>query len=113
MKTQLYTLESLKAGSEDYHDLIASMMEGLHRHNDEEETKDLPLLEKAIGIDASKEAAASFKKTKKLVPTRCVCYLCLSFMCADLQYAGTVQGSPFRPQSTSSRDPCRASECAH
>ena len=46
------------------------MMASLHHHNDDEEIKDLPLLEPAIGTDASKEAALSFKKTKKLVPTR-------------------------------------------
>ncbi|KAI0777629.1 hypothetical protein BD413DRAFT_518407 [Trametes elegans] len=70
VKEQLYKLEGLQPGSEEYHRLITSVMESLHHHNDDEEIKDLPLLEPAIGEDASKEAAQSFKKTKRLVPTR-------------------------------------------
>ena len=45
-------------------------MDHLRPHNDSEEQKDLPMLEKAIGIHDSKEAAASFTRTKKFVPTR-------------------------------------------
>ncbi|KAI0708089.1 hypothetical protein C8T65DRAFT_536007, partial [Cerioporus squamosus] len=70
VKQKLYKLESLQPGSKEYHELITTMMEGLHHHNDDEEIKDLPLLEPALGEDASKQAALSFKKTKKLVPTR-------------------------------------------
>jgi len=47
-------------------------MEHLRPHNDSEEQKDLPLLTKAIGEEASAEAAASFKMTKKFAPTRFV-----------------------------------------
>lgn len=70
MKKDLYTLESLKPGSEEYHSLVTKMMASLHHHNNDEEIKDLPALEIEIGDLASKEAALSFKKTKKFVPTR-------------------------------------------
>lgn len=45
-------------------------MDHLRPHNESEENEDLPLLEKAISPEGSKEAAQSFKKTKKFVPTR-------------------------------------------
>ena len=67
----LYHLESLKPEDEDYTRTIELVMASLHPHNDDEEIKDLPLLESAIGLDASHQAAQTFKKTKKLVPTRC------------------------------------------
>ncbi len=56
----------------EFDSLLTKMMASLHHHNDDEEVEDLPLLEPAIGIQASKEAAQSFKKTKKFVPTRYV-----------------------------------------
>jgi len=70
VKEELYKLEGLKPGTEEHAALVTRIMATLHHHNDDEEIKDLPLLEDAIGVDASKEAALSFKKTKKLVPTR-------------------------------------------
>lgn len=66
----LYELESLTPGTTEYHEKITKIMEHLHHHNDDEETKDLPLLEPSIGVDGSKEAAAQFKRTKRFVPTR-------------------------------------------
>ncbi|KAI0746671.1 hypothetical protein C8Q80DRAFT_1271526 [Daedaleopsis nitida] len=70
VKEKLYKLESLKPATDEYHRLLTVIMESLHHHNDDEEINDLPALEAAIGQQASKEAAASFLKTKKLVPTR-------------------------------------------
>lgn len=70
VKRSLYKLESLQPGSEDHHRVLTQVMASLHHHNDDEEIKDLPLLEPIIGTEASKQAAQSFKKTKKLVPTR-------------------------------------------
>ena len=72
VKQDLYRLESLSPGTEEYHKLIEDMMARLHHHNDDEEIKDLPALEAVISKESSKEAALSFKKTKKLVPTRLV-----------------------------------------
>ncbi|KAI0338433.1 hypothetical protein BDW22DRAFT_1338004 [Trametopsis cervina] len=70
VKEELYKLESLQPGSSEFDSLLNRMMASLHHHNDDEEIDDLPLLEPAIGEAASKEAAQSFKKTKKFVPTR-------------------------------------------
>ena len=70
VKQDLYRLECLSPGTEEYHKLIEDMMARLHHHNDDEEIKDLPALEAVISKESSKEAALSFKKTKKLVPTR-------------------------------------------
>jgi len=70
VKELLYKIESKEPGSEEYDSILNQVMTSLHHHNDDEEIDDLPLLESVIGTDASKEAALSFKKTKKLVPTR-------------------------------------------
>ncbi|KAF9044216.1 hypothetical protein BJ165DRAFT_1347876 [Panaeolus papilionaceus] len=70
VKEMLYNIESLNPGTQEYSSLLKSVMDHLRPHNDSEEQKDLPLLEKAIGVEASADAAASFKRTKKFVPTR-------------------------------------------
>ncbi|CCM05798.1 uncharacterized protein FIBRA_08032 [Fibroporia radiculosa] len=70
VKELLYKLESLRPASAEYGQTVELVMASLHPHNDDEEIKDLPLLEAAIGADSSRQAAVSFKKTKKLVPTR-------------------------------------------
>lgn len=72
VKQSLYELESLTAGTKNYDDKIKFIMEHLRPHNDSEENKDLPQLEKFLGPGGSKEAAAKFKRTKKFVPTRLV-----------------------------------------
>lgn len=62
----------MQAGSPEFDSSLNKMMASLHHHNDDEEIDDLPLLEPIIGETASKEAAQSFKQTKKFVPTRYV-----------------------------------------
>lgn len=68
----MYKLDAMQPGTEEFTSLLNRMMQNLHHHNDDEEIDDLPLLEPAIGEAASKEAAQSFKQTKKFVPTRYV-----------------------------------------
>jgi hypothetical protein len=68
----LSTLESLTPGTEEYDKIIERMMVSLHHHNDDEEIKDLPLLEPHIGEQASKHAASQFSLTKKFMPTQSV-----------------------------------------
>ncbi|KZT29871.1 hypothetical protein NEOLEDRAFT_1055295 [Neolentinus lepideus HHB14362 ss-1] len=70
VKEDLYHLESLTAGTEDYDKTMKKIMEHLRPHNDDEEQTDLPMLEPALGEEGSKAAAAEFKRTKKFVPTR-------------------------------------------
>ena len=71
MKQELYKLKGMKVGTPELNELVSRMMASLHHDDDDdEEIKDLPKLEPAIGEAASKEAALSFKRTKKFVPTR-------------------------------------------
>jgi len=70
VKEMLSTMESLTPGTGEYDKILERMMASLHHHNDDEEIKDLPLLEPHLGEDASKHAASQFSLTKKFVPTR-------------------------------------------
>ncbi|KAF5382333.1 hypothetical protein D9757_008460 [Collybiopsis confluens] len=70
VKEQLYKLDSLTAGTDEYDTLIKQVMAHLRTHNDSEEIKDLPQLEPKLGAEGSQQAAASFKTTKKFAPTR-------------------------------------------
>lgn len=70
VKNLLSHLESLTPGTAEFDETIDKVMKDLHHHNDSEETKDLPLLEPKLGEQGSREAAATFSRTKKFVPTR-------------------------------------------
>ena len=70
MKERLAKIESMQAGTAQYDELLEVVMAHLHEHNDSEEIKDLPQLEPKLGPEASQEAATSFSRTKKFVPTR-------------------------------------------
>lgn len=65
-------------------------MAHLRPHNDSEENEDLPKLEPILGVERSKEAAATFSRTKKFVPTRFVFQLARNLQLIQ------IQGSPFR-----------------
>lgn len=70
VKDLLYKIESVPIGTQEHASIMKAVIDHLKPHNDSEEQKDLPLLQKAIGEDAASEAATSFKRTKKFVPTR-------------------------------------------
>ncbi|KAJ3572347.1 hypothetical protein NP233_g3149 [Leucocoprinus birnbaumii] len=70
VKERLYELENLKPGTDEHASKMQDILNHLKPHNESEENEDLPLLEKAIGYSGSREAAQSFKQTKKFVPTR-------------------------------------------
>ncbi|KAF7330026.1 hypothetical protein MKEN_00266600 [Mycena kentingensis (nom. inval.)] len=73
VKESLAKLETLTPGTTEYDEVIDPMMVGLRKHNDDEETKDLPLLEPKLDYresGISKNAATDFMRTKKFVPTR-------------------------------------------
>ena len=74
----LYQLESLAPGTPAHSDKVTKIMDHLKPHNDSEEQNDLPLLERAIGEEASRDAAGRFKLTKKFAPTRSVFNLLLT-----------------------------------
>jgi hypothetical protein len=62
----------MKPGTTEYHTTLSDIMQHLKPHNDSEEQNDLPLLEKKLGVEHSKKAAAEFSRTKMFVPTRYV-----------------------------------------
>ena len=66
-------MEGITPGSDEYDVVLEDVMQHLRKHNDSEEQEDLPLLEPQLGMESSKEAAQSFSRTKKFVPTRYVC----------------------------------------
>ena len=70
MKELLYNIESFKPGTEDHARILKNVMDLLRPHNESEEKNDLPKLMQAIGADDSAQAAKSFSRTKKFVPTR-------------------------------------------
>ncbi|KAJ6562471.1 hypothetical protein B0H19DRAFT_944097 [Mycena capillaripes] len=70
VKEMLTKLESLTPGTDEFDKIIERMMISLHEHNDDEEVKDLPLLEPHLGESGSQTAASQFSLTKKFVPTR-------------------------------------------
>ena len=70
VKNRLYNLEKLNVGTPEHAQLLKDIMDHLKPHIEGEEHNDFPKLEKAIGVQGSKEAAASFARTKKFVPTR-------------------------------------------
>ncbi|TFK67781.1 hypothetical protein BDN72DRAFT_871206 [Pluteus cervinus] len=69
-KEKLAYLEGITPGSDEYDGVLEDVMQHLRKHNDSEEQEDLPLLEPQLGTEVSKEAAQSFSRTKKFVPTR-------------------------------------------
>ncbi|KAJ2933032.1 hypothetical protein H1R20_g4061, partial [Candolleomyces eurysporus] len=70
VKENLYKLEGMSAGTPSYDQLLKTVMDHLHEHNDSEEQKDLPLLFEKLGAEGAASAAASFKRTKGFAPTR-------------------------------------------
>jgi len=70
VKESLYKLEKLKPGAAEHAAVLKDVMDHLRKHNNDEETIDLPRLESVIGAEGSKQAANSFKRTKQFAPTR-------------------------------------------
>ncbi|WVR07338.1 hypothetical protein IAU60_004379 [Kwoniella sp. DSM 27419] len=69
-KELLYKFQQLSPSNPEFESTLRTLWKDLTEHIKEEEERDLPQLEKALGRDESKELAASFQRTKKFVPTR-------------------------------------------
>ncbi|EAU86663.1 HHE domain-containing protein [Coprinopsis cinerea okayama7 len=69
VKENLYKLENMEVGTENYDALLKTVIDHLRVHNDSEEQTDLPMLYEKIGAEGAQQAAASFKRTKKFAPT--------------------------------------------
>jgi hypothetical protein len=65
----LYEIESYQVGTEDHSKVLRLIIDNLRKHNELEETHDLPLLEPKLG-DQSSKIAKSFNRHKGFAPTR-------------------------------------------
>jgi hemerythrin-like domain-containing protein len=70
VKEQLKKFQNLKPQHPDFIPTLKNLMADLNQHIKEEETHDLPMLEKALDSDTSQGLAKSFGRTKIFVPTR-------------------------------------------
>ncbi|KAJ3278504.1 hypothetical protein HK104_002282 [Borealophlyctis nickersoniae] len=70
VKKDLYELEKLKAGQPEFDTLLAKVMRELKEHIQEEETMDLPKLQKAVDPADAVKVGREFSRTKMFVPTR-------------------------------------------
>jgi len=70
LKTKLKELEQLKPDDSKFTPTLKSLFATLKDHINDEETHDLPELEKSLPSDESQRLAKSFERTKLFVPTR-------------------------------------------
>ncbi|KAK0610720.1 hypothetical protein B0T17DRAFT_629309 [Bombardia bombarda] len=70
VKEKLFELQNMTPAHDEFLPTLNSLWEDLSRHIKEEETEDLPQLEKHIDSEASNHLANSFSTTKHFVPTR-------------------------------------------
>jgi len=70
VKQLLYKFQGLSPPDKEFEPTIKLLWDLLGRHIEEEETDDLPQLEKAIPEGSSERMAKSFGRTKMFVPTR-------------------------------------------
>jgi len=70
VKELLYKFQKLTPESSEFQPTIEKIWSELSKHMEEEETHDLPALEKALPGNDSQDMSKSFKRTKMFVPTR-------------------------------------------
>jgi len=70
VKELLYKFQGLSPSDKEFEQTIKSLWDVLGKHIEEEESDDLPKLEKAIPEGNSSQMAKSFERTKMFVPTR-------------------------------------------
>jgi len=70
VKEELIHLQGINANDSNLIKSIKSIMDTLEQHIEEEETNDLPKLEKAMAEDENESLAKSFVRTKAFVPSR-------------------------------------------
>jgi hypothetical protein len=66
----LYKFQKLSSADSEFRPTIELLWCELSKHIEEEETHDLPALEKTLSEGDSKAMSKSFKRTKMFVPTR-------------------------------------------
>jgi len=70
VKELLYKFQKLSPSESDFKSTLESLWSELSKHIDEEESMDLPALEKALPEGESQAMPKSFGQTKMFVPTR-------------------------------------------
>ena len=60
----------MSPSSADFAPLLERLLEDLHTHIEHESKEDMPRLEKLLSREESQALAASFERTKMIVPTR-------------------------------------------
>lgn len=70
VKELLYKFQKLPPGDSEFQPTLDSLWSELGKHIEEEETHDLPALEKTLSEGDSQSMSKSFKRTKMFVPTR-------------------------------------------
>lgn len=70
VKEKLKVFQNLKAGTPEFVPTLNSLMEVLSQHIKEEETDDLPALDKQLDAVDAESMAKSFGRTKAFVPSR-------------------------------------------
>ena len=70
VKKLLHKFQGLAPSSKDFDPTIQSLWNALDQHIKEEETDDLPKLERSIPDGDSSKMAKSFERTKMFLPTR-------------------------------------------
>jgi len=70
LKVELKKFQNLNSTDAEFHPTLDALWKDLHNHIREEETHDLPTLEKALNTDVTVDIAKSFERTKMFTPTR-------------------------------------------
>lgn len=70
VKLALKKFQNLYPTDADFHPTLDALMKTLREHIHDEETHDLPALEKAVSGDGTASIARSFERTKMFTPTR-------------------------------------------
>lgn len=70
VKEHLYKFQGLSPEDAEFESTLKSLWKDLGQHIKEEETEDLPSLEKTLAIDDSESQTKKFMRTKKFIPTR-------------------------------------------
>ncbi|THW39582.1 hypothetical protein D6D21_07246 [Aureobasidium pullulans] len=70
VKDYLYKLQDMTPVDPKFMPLLDTLMDLLHHHIEHEKEEDMPRLEGLLSREESEALAASFERTKKIVPTR-------------------------------------------
>jgi hypothetical protein len=70
VKDYLYKVQDMTPVDPQFMPLLDTLMDLLHHHIEHEKEEDMPRLEGLLSREESEQLAASFERTKKIVPTK-------------------------------------------